>query len=112
MVSRTNGWKVRLPIQALDELTRLLCCDGQAVITFIAQPAADTGRLSVLAGEAGVSRWVSAQERQEFGVYLVLMRSREAMGSAGVVDVLRALDDSRRFPRGVVNRHDLIVLAM
>ena len=54
----------------------------------------------------------SAQERQEFGVYLVLMRSREAMGSAGVVDILRALDEPRRFLRGVVNWHDLIVFAV
>ena len=55
---------------------------------------------------------LAAQEREQITVHLVLMRSREAMGGARVVDVFGAVDEARRFSCGVVYRHDLIVLAV
>ena len=54
----------------------------------------------------------AAQERQQIRVDLILVRCRDAVRRARVVDVLGALDELGGLSGGVVHRHNLIVLAV
>src|SRR3546814_9925493 len=49
-------------------------------------------------------------ESEQIGVDLVLMRGREAVRRARIVDFLRTLDEPGRFLRRVLDRDDLVVL--
>ena len=52
------------------------------------------------------------QEGEQVGVDLILVRGRDAVRRARVVDFLRALDEPRRLAGRVVDGDDLVVLAM
>src|SRR6266513_2356300 len=52
------------------------------------------------------------QEGQQVGVDLILMRGREAVRCAWIVDFLRALDEPGRFLRRVLDGYDLVVLTV
>src|SRR5947209_16582200 len=54
-------------------------------------------------------RRLAPEEGQQIGVDLILMRGREAVRRARIVDFLRALDDPGRFLRRVLDGNDLIV---
>ena len=55
---------------------------------------------------------LGSQERQQVGVDLILMRGREAVRRARIVDFLRALDEPGRFLRRVLDGNDLVVLTV
>jgi hypothetical protein len=52
------------------------------------------------------------QEGQEISIHLILMRSRDAVRCTRIVDFLRALDEPRRLRCRVLDRNDLVVLAV
>src|SRR3712207_695222 len=52
------------------------------------------------------------QERQQISVDLILMRGRKAVRCTWLVDFLRAPDESGRLYRRVLERNDLVVLAV
>ena len=52
------------------------------------------------------------QEGQQVGVDLILMRGREAVRCARIVDFLCAPDELNRLHRRVLNGNDLVVLAV
>ncbi len=52
------------------------------------------------------------QEGQQVGVDLILMRGREAVRCARIVDFLRALDEPGRFLRRVLDGNDLVALTV
>ena len=52
------------------------------------------------------------QEGQQVGVELILMRGREAMRCARIVDFLRVLDELGRFLIRILDWNDLVVLTM
>jgi hypothetical protein len=52
------------------------------------------------------------QERQQISIHLILMRSRDAVRCTWIVDFLRALDESGRLRCRVLDRDDLVVLAV
>ena len=52
------------------------------------------------------------QEGQQVGVDLILMRGREAVRRARIVDFLRAFYELGRFPRRVLDWNDLVVLTV
>src|SRR5262245_54525045 len=54
----------------------------------------------------------SSDEREQVGVDPFLVRRRQAVRRAGVVDFLCALDELRRFLRRVLDRNDLVVLSV
>src|SRR5262249_22077937 len=55
---------------------------------------------------------LAPEEGQQVGVDLVLKRCRKAVRRARIVDFLRALDQPGRFPRRVLDWHDLVVLTV
>jgi hypothetical protein len=55
---------------------------------------------------------LALEERQQFGVDLILMRGCNAVRCTRVVDVLRALDEAGRLHRRVSHWHDLVILPM
>src|SRR6185503_18362083 len=50
------------------------------------------------------------EEGQQFGVYLILVRGREAVRRAWIVDFLCAPDEPGRLLRRVLHGNDLVVL--
>jgi hypothetical protein len=52
------------------------------------------------------------QEGQQISIHLILMRSRDAVRCTRIVDFLRALDESGRLRCRVLDRDDLVVLAV
>jgi hypothetical protein len=52
------------------------------------------------------------KEGQQVSVDLILMRSRDAVRCTRIVDFLRALDESGRLPRRVLDGNDLVVFAV
>src|ERR1044072_6057732 len=55
---------------------------------------------------------LAPEEGQQSGVDLVLVRGREAVRRSWVVDFLCAPDEPGRLSRGVMDRHDLVILAV
>ena len=55
---------------------------------------------------------LGSEEGQQVSVDLILMRGSEAVRRARIVDFLRALDESGRFHRRVLDGNDLVVLAV
>src|SRR4030095_8062554 len=51
-------------------------------------------------------------EREQIGVDPILVRCRETVRRARVVDLLGALDESGRFPRRVLDGNDLVIFAV
>jgi hypothetical protein len=52
------------------------------------------------------------QEGQQISIHLILMRSRDSVRRTWIVDFLRALDESGRLRCRVLDRDDLVVLAV
>src|SRR5882724_6624539 len=70
--------------------------------------------LSSSIGETSVTgaEELAPEEGQQVGVDLILMRGREAVRRARIVDFLGALDEPGRFLRRVLDGNDLIVLTV
>src|SRR5919109_1964020 len=68
--------------------------------------------LSSSIGETSVTgaKELAPEEGQQVGVDLLLMRGREAVRRARIVDFLGALDEPRRLHRRVLDGNDLVVL--
>src|SRR5215207_1921862 len=56
--------------------------------------------------------FLSLNEGEQFCIDLILMRRGNAVRCAGVVDVLRTLDELGRLHSRVLHRNDLVVLAV
>src|SRR5882724_65418 len=68
---------------------------------------------SMIAGLAiGDIVLLSLDEAQQLRVDLILMRGGDPVRRAGVVNVLRALDEFRRLHGRVLHRYDLVVLTV